>query len=105
LNEYEWEEGTSQDWIDAVNSVPWEEHAGAWMKAFSCERCKHCSATVIGTVIKGWSVRGVEPPAPTAYVRCECNGEHRGRPEQANGRGCGQSGEVEGPGQQRLRQR
>lgn len=84
--EVQWDTALPPGWAEAVRSWPWTHEVNEegefknWLKSGPCPRCKH----IIG--LRQKPLRYLLPPIIAA--RCNCVGQHQGRPLDAS-RGCG----------------
>jgi hypothetical protein len=87
-----WDESTSQEWFDVVESWPWEEQGGDWVKQGPCPRCGHqMDRTVAGGVAFALPV-AAQPVA----IWCNCSYPHEQRPSDRDA-GCGSNGRISPP--------
>lgn len=96
-----YDETTSPDWLDAVNSWPWQQSGSEeWVRSGHCPRCEHAITTIVRPIhIFTRSGRQGTPGQPTippeVFVGCNCGMPHPGRPDDKIG--CGQGGVFAGP--------
>ncbi len=110
-----WERNTSPGWQVAVNAWPWQSIGSeGWEKSGSCPRCKDgvtisTGDAVVETVeiasseLEDALERAERGPLNVQvegeslfYARCDCGGDHPGRPPELNS-GCGSWGLIEPP--------
>ena len=99
-----WDETSDPAWAQTVGEITWNKIGDDYTKTFTCPRCSHET-----TFVMEWSA--LDPLLPTliatrlygpdvperVFVRCLCAVVHDGRPDDAEGRGCGSGAVVWGP--------
>jgi hypothetical protein len=92
----EWDDNTTQSWLDAVEAWPWEhnEDLTEWRKAGPCPRCEDPMDCVL---ILGHGPFFGPPEFPDEIsIACNCVSDHLNRPA-AQKTGCGQAGKGFSP--------
>ncbi len=89
-----WERTTTAKWRNPVEAAPWKSRPrGGWFKVLPCPRCGHQITSYKGS---GAVAAAREKEPHQTAVECNCEHEHKGRPEASPG-GCGQQAWVTAP--------
>src|SRR3954466_1072241 len=101
-NTFEWDDNTTQQWIDCVEGWQWihDKRENSYTKSGNCHRCGHRMDKVLrmGT---GRFIAGRGDPLDVVEISCNCLEPHH-RPEGRK-TGCGQAGNFTPPEELRRR--
>jgi hypothetical protein len=115
--ELEWDTAPFPNWRDTVNSWPWRSLGSESEKSGECPRCHHAlTLSKRGGWTFAFSTDALESELLTViehdqrgtvavedgadqtgfFARCNCSGDHPGRPPGITG-GCGQAARIDPP--------